>query len=225
MELDKLVDLIEKPTWKTLLVNTVKSEGMDPWDIDVALLASKYAEKIRQMKVRDFRIPANAVLASAILIRFKSDSWQLIPEETEVVEEPLEEYESLGLFNEIPELEVAQRITTRRVTLEELIEAVEHVMEKTKRKKRGRVRVPVETMQLTIGKKEEFQKIINKVYNKILEKADSQGLVLFSDLLAERTRAEVVRVLLSLLHLANEGKISVWQEKVFGEIFIALREN
>lgn len=225
MELDELVDLIEKPTWKTLLVNTVKSEGMDPWDIDVALLASKYAEKIRQMKLRDFRIPANAVLASAILVRFKSDSWQLIPEQTEVVEEPLEEYESLGLFDEIPELEVAQRITTRRVTLEELIEAVEHVMERTRRKKSIRTKVPMETMKITIGKREEFQKIINQVYNRVLEKADSQGMVLFSDLLVEKTRAEVVRVLLSLLHLANEGKVSVWQEKVFGEIFVALREN
>ncbi|MCD6414726.1 MAG: segregation/condensation protein A [Candidatus Diapherotrites archaeon] len=224
MELDELVDMIEKPTWKALLVNTVKSEGMDPWDIDVTMLASKYSDRIRQMRLRDFRIPANAVLASAILVRLKSDSWQLLPEQGAIADEPLEDYQSIGLFDGIPELEVAQRVTTRRVTLDELIQAVEHVMDKT-RKKASRQRVPVKAMEITIGKKEDFQKVVNQVYSRVLERVDSQGMVLFSDLLVEKTRPEVVRTLLSLLHLANDGKLSVWQEKVFGDIFISLRDS
>ena len=221
MELDSLVEMIEKPTWKTLLVNTVRSEDMDPWSIDVSTITSKYAERLKKMRLIDFRVPANAVLASAILVRFKSDSWDLVPKEVSAGES-LEEYEDLGLF-EFPELETTQRLTTRRVTLEELIQAVEQVMVKTKKKAESR-KIPVEVMEFTIGEKEEFQKGAEEVYKRVLEKADSEDLALFSDILEEKTKAETVRVLLSLLHLACEDRVSVWQEKQFGEIFISIKE-
>ncbi len=221
MELDSLVEIIEKPTWKTLLVNTVRSEGMDPWSIDVALLVSKYGEKIRNMRLNDFRVPANVVLASAILVRYKSDSWSLVPVEP-VVEEAFEEYEKLGLF-EFPEIEATQRLTTRKVTLEELIQAIDQVMDKTK-KKASRVRVPIEVMEYTIGEREEFQKSIDEVYDRVLASVDSEKIALFSDLIEEKTRPAIVRTLLSLLHLACEEKVSVWQEKQFGEIFVSLKE-
>jgi len=229
MELDALVDLIEKPTWKTLLVNTVKAEGMDPWSIDVTLLASKYAKRIRQMKLRDFRVPANAVLASAILVRFKSDSWRLLPSqllagEGQESENPLEEYEKLGLLDglhELPELEVPQRLTTRKVTLEELIEAIETVMEKT-RKKARRVKFSDAMEQVRVGDKEEFEKTMEDVYRRIVANADSQNIALFSALLREKTRSEVATVLLSLLHLAFNERVALWQEKHFDEIFVYL---
>ena len=71
-------------------------------------------------------------------------------------------------------------------------------------------------------KKEEFERLMEEVYRKVLEKADDEGMVLFSDLLEERTRYEIVRTLLALLHLATEGKLRLWQEKSFVEIFIAV---
>jgi chromatin segregation and condensation protein Rec8/ScpA/Scc1 (kleisin family) len=220
MELDTLIDIIEKPTWKTLLVTTVKTEGMDPWSIDVALLASEYGERIRNMRLNDFRVPANAVLASAILVRFKSDSWNLVPVEA-AMEESVQEFE-LGLLD-FPEVQPTQRLTTRRVTLEELIHAIDQVMDKTK-KKAGSFRMPVEVMELTIGEKEEFRKGVDEVYERVLANLDSEKIALFSDLLEEKTRPEIVRVLLSVLQLCSENRVSVWQEKQFGEIFVSLKE-
>lgn len=222
MELGTLVNMIEKPSWKAMLISTVRAEGMDPWSIDVALLTSEYSKKIKKMRLNDFRVPANAVLASAILVRFKADSWNLLPAELPSPEESLQDYEDIGLL-EWPEVEPMQRLTTRRVTLEELIQAIEQVMEKTKKKADSK-KVPLEVMEFTIGEKEEFKKGVDDIYQKVLSKADSENLALFSDIVQEKTRPEVVRVLLSLLHLACENKISVWQEKQFGEIFISLKE-
>ncbi|MCD4740809.1 hypothetical protein K8R43_06570 [archaeon] len=223
MELDAFVDLIEKPTWKTLLVSTVKSEDLDPWSIDVTLLASKYSEKLNSMKYKDFRIPANAVLASAILVRFKSDSWQLVPVDPPELPGESEDYSDFCMF-EMPEVEPTQRLTTRRVTLDELITAIEQVMVKTKRKVATR-QVPKEVLEFTLGEREEFKKGIENIYAKLIKKADSENLVLFSDVLEEKSKPEVVRVLLSVLHLACENKVSVWQEKQFGEIFILIKEE
>jgi chromatin segregation and condensation protein Rec8/ScpA/Scc1 (kleisin family) len=227
MELDALVDMIEKPTWKTLLVNTVKVEGMDPWSIDVTSLASKYSQRIKQMKVKDFRIPANTVLASAILVRFKSDSWELLPCAPQEEEDPWQEYERLGLLDgtqELPELDMPQRLTKRKVTLEELIGAIETVMDKTKKKAR-KVKFSDAIEHIRIGEKEEFEKTMEDVYNRVLANADSQNMALFSQLLKEKTRPEVAKVLLSVLHLAFEERVAIWQEKHFDEIFVYVAEN
>jgi chromatin segregation and condensation protein Rec8/ScpA/Scc1 (kleisin family) len=51
-------------------------------------------------------------------------------------------------------------------------------------------------------------------------------MLLFSDLLEKKTREEAIFVLLPLLHLAQDRKIDIKQEKMFGEIFITiLRER
>ena len=68
-----LVDLIEQPAWKSILVELVRTERMDPWSIDIAGLAEKYLKKINALTGTDLRIPANAILASAILLKFKSN--------------------------------------------------------------------------------------------------------------------------------------------------------
>lgn len=225
MELEDLVSIIEKPTWKSLLLKTVREERMDPWSIDVVLLASKYAERIRKMKLRDFRIPANAVLASSILVRFKSDSWELVPsmpsEEPEL-EELTEEFTALTA--ELPVIELPKRVTRRRVTLEELIQAIEQVMERTKRKASKR-KIAENVIKVRLEEKEEFNKTIEEVYQRIIKNADSDGLTLFSRLLEKKTRTEVVKVLLSLLHLAYKGRVAVWQEKEFDEIFVLLKRS
>ena len=41
-----LVDLIEQPAWKTILIELVKTEKMDPWSIDISQLSEKYLAKI-----------------------------------------------------------------------------------------------------------------------------------------------------------------------------------
>jgi len=132
---EKLVNIIDKPTWKTILMDIVKSENMDPWNIDVGLLAKKYVEKINSMKKLNFRIPANAVLAAAIIVRFKSDVWDLTPQS--LFEEELEEqteWEYVIDGKRVPELTPSRRITKRKVTIEELIKAVEDVMEKERKR-------------------------------------------------------------------------------------------
>ena len=68
---------------------------------------------------------------------------------------------------------------------------------------------------------------MNLIFNKVKKSADKKGLVTFSSLLKEKTRNEIIFTLLPLLHLAQDEKITIFQEKFFGEIFIQLtgREN
>src|SRR3989338_6587440 len=59
-----LVDLIDQPAWKTILLDIVKAEKMDPWNIDVIRLADLYLSKINLLERSNLRVPANAILRS-----------------------------------------------------------------------------------------------------------------------------------------------------------------
>ena len=67
-----LVDLIDQPAWKTILLNLVETEKMDPWNINVVVLCEKYLNKINELEGNNLRVPANAILACAILVKTKS---------------------------------------------------------------------------------------------------------------------------------------------------------
>src|SRR3989338_1400050 len=84
-----LVDLIDQPAWKTILIELVKSEKMDPWNIDIIELSGKYLQKISELGGTDLRIPANAILASAILLKFKSRILSIKPLDEEELAEAL----------------------------------------------------------------------------------------------------------------------------------------
>ncbi len=218
---DRIVEMVEKPTWKSLLIDTVKSEGLDPWDIDINRLATRFAKKIREIKDTNLRIPANAVLASSILLRFKSDNWVFFPDE----EEDVQEIAVDGRVYEIPELPAVKRVTRRKVTLDDLIRAIEDVMQKEVRKKRKmQSRVvdwdPEKFIRASFFDSKDIEGIANKLIERMDEIKDEYGLVRFSQLVDKNKRDNVVETILTLLYLANDERIFLWQEDYFDEIII-----
>ncbi len=226
----QLVEMVEKPTWKSLLIDTVKSSGLDPWDIDIGKLAGMFAERIKRMRENNLRVPANAILASSILLRFKSDNWVFFPSEEEEEDEgPI----VVGKEKvEIPELPPIKRVTKRRVTLDDLIKAIEDVMEKEirKRKKSRSTGVtlnvnPLQVLRDSFFDSEELENTKRAVWIALNQKKDDMGLVLFSDILPDNDRMTIVKILLSILHLANENKVFLWQEDFFDEILIKVNDD
>ena len=68
-----LLTVVSEPTWKELLIDLVASRKMDPWDVDLALVADGYLQVVRQLQALDLRVPANVILACALLLKFKSE--------------------------------------------------------------------------------------------------------------------------------------------------------
>jgi len=66
-------------TWQDIIYELINSEQMDPWDIDVSLIAHKFIEAIKQLQGTDFRLSGKIILASAILLKIKSN--QLLEED------------------------------------------------------------------------------------------------------------------------------------------------
>ena len=73
---ERVIDIILKEddiNWKDLIYNLVREENMDPWDIDVSVLAGKFLEMLSTLKNMDFRIGGKMVLTSSLLLKMKSD--------------------------------------------------------------------------------------------------------------------------------------------------------
>ncbi len=249
-EIPDLVSLVELPEWKSILLDLVKKERMDPWNIDLVDLTHKYLDRVRKMQENNLYVPANALLACAILLNMKADVlrqyYRELEEENSVEQEPMEEVPFDGFLMAetfvdapAPEDENTQepiapedilpptRITTRRVSLEELLVAMERVMRAKKRLPRKKAEpiidyeAPLEELFEEMDR-DAVDQYIEDTYARVLETLDSEGLTTLSNIVDRKEPLDVIRKLLSLLYLTNQGKINIWQERPFDEVFITV---
>ena len=88
-------------TWQNIIYDLVRSEEMDPWDIDISLLSNKYLDIVRNLKKMNFAISGKVILASAILLKLKSK--KLVEEDLARFEEIINPPEDIDLLEETEE--------------------------------------------------------------------------------------------------------------------------
>jgi segregation and condensation protein A len=213
-----LVDLIDQPAWKTILLDLVESEKMDPWDIDVIQLAEKYLKKISELQDSNLRVPANAILACAILVKTKSKYLRLSSlDDVGVEKQGLTPEQRALMLKDIPDLMSNRLAREGRITLDELVASIEDIIQRTSPKKGSARSIPRIEINFDSSSIEEK---IKEVHELILKKADSQGIVLFEELLITKDTDCIVETFLPMLFLMNNGKIIAYQNEFFGQIFI-----
>tara|TARA_Y100000310_G_scaffold340196_1_gene435163 strand:+ start:906 stop:1610 length:705 start_codon:yes stop_codon:yes gene_type:complete len=232
---DQLLDMLLKKdeiTWQSLLYELIKTEQMDPWDIDISLLSKKYLETIRNLKETNFFVSGKVILASAILLKIKSD--KLLTEELAKLDSQLfppepEELEELEDFIEKPKPNPALTIRTpqarrRRVTIQDLVSALEKALEVDKRRKLRRIQqhtpidIKIPEKKIDIGEK--IKEIYNKIQNFFNIKKEK---LTFTKLVDSKKKEDKIYTFIPLLHLDNQNKVDMQQETPFGEIEIKLR--
>lgn len=219
-------------TWQSLIYELIRTERMDPWDIDVSLLAKKYIEVIKKLQEFDVVISGKVVLSAAMLLNIKSN--KLLEEEANIDKiinpEILEEQEEIGYsqnnLKDIP----ADRITLiprtpqprkRKVSIFDLVEALHQAIEVKKR--RVLREVVIEIPQ--IDKNVDITKIILDIYKKIKEYLSSKQKLTFKELVGSDRKEDQIATFVPLLHLSNQGKIDLLQEIHFGDIEIKIVEG
>jgi len=230
IQMDRITTLIETPelTWRDILYETLT--GLDPWDINLGELASRYSQRVKQMREMSFKIPANVILVSSVLLRMKADI--LTPNKSEVYAELADSLNYLcdGEFGELlkslsdeetQEFEIAlrpQRVPKRRVTAQELISAIQKALEEQGARRQKTLAKKGEDRNIVVEKDIDIIKLIEETYSRVAGLLSNKEVVLFSEL--AKTRDEIVSVLLSLLHLSNDSKLFLTQDNLFGEIYI-----
>lgn len=222
-------------TWQSIIYELVKTEQMDPWDIDMSILAQRYIEMLRTLKEHDFRVSGKVLLASAILLKMKST--KLVGEDLSELDKLLigvgEQMEELG-FEETSAMPMLDEIPTliprtpqprkRKVSIFDLVEALERALEVKKR----RLLHSIPPLNLEAPKKKkDITEIIREVYGRIkgFFLSAIQGKLTFSKLLPSQSKEDKMHTFIPLLHLAQQNKIELVQDLPFGEIEVLLKKR
>jgi len=217
---ERLINMIDQPNWKILLFDLVKENNFNIWNIDIINLTDLYLEKIKLLKESNLLIPANALLAAAILLRLKAYSIKL----TSIDDEPLQIPTEQDIYN-LNSINLNNSIKLREgaVSLDELINIVDSIMNKpTKNNLNRQLKEKVETVFVVPRKSIDITERIERLFSILKDEKDKEGCLVFSKL-QERTKDpfEIIEFyFVPLLFLSQEQKINVWQDDFVSEIFI-----
>jgi len=73
---DKILDMLmqkDEITWQNIILDLVKSEQMNPWDVNISLLTKKYLEILGKLKETNFFISGKVISAASLLLKIKSN--------------------------------------------------------------------------------------------------------------------------------------------------------
>jgi len=225
----------EKLSWQAIIYDLINTEQLDPWDIDICLLANKYLDRIKELEEENFFVSSKVLLAASLLLRIKSEILlnKYLPSLDEILfgKEEKKEYvqERLELDDEIPELIPRTPLPrTKRVTLQELMAALgKAIKTETRRIKRVVIdRQREHDLGGFIPKKNiNLREQVRNLYNKLKTIFSSNGYerTAFSEV-AGQSAEEKISHFLPLLHLDSQHKVIAEQEEPFNEIWIWLKE-
>ncbi len=237
---DKIFSLIvdrQEISWKSLMYDLVKQEGMNPWDVDVSRLAQLYLERVQKMKEIDLHVSGKVVLAAAILLRLKSK--RLVGEDVDEFDRLIAASEAEQFYDELEQqlvsgeeraimenVELLPRTPqprARKVSIHELVRALEKALEVKKRRlwnalPPGQVVLPKKVFDVHEASAQLYAKIVQFF-------ADKNTHVTFSHLVPSREKQDTIYTFIPLLQLSHQQKVDLLQEDHFGDIHISLAEQ
>ena len=223
----------DKLSWHAIIYDLINTEQLNPWDIDISLLSQKYIERVKSLEEADFFVSSKVLLATALLLRMKSEIllYHHIPTLNELLfgkkEDKKYKQEKINLEESIPELIAKTPLPRfRKVTLDELMQALGKAINTENRR----------IQKIVIGKQHEFEAAvaipknrinlkdqIKKVYSRLKDIFSQREEKLAFSEIAGKSDEEKVATFVPLLHLDNQHKVWLEQEKHFEEIWILMK--
>lgn len=229
-------------SWQDLLYDIIKSENMDPWDINVSKISQMYIETVKKLKEHDFRISGKVILAAAMLLKIKShrfveedmleidriiNSGQEMSED-EFYDELGQEFHTPGQITDMEKHKLVPRTPKprkRKVSIYDLMEALDQALEV--RRRRVINQMPNEDDLFPAKRTSvDISVSINQVFNRIRKhyKVTTRQLR-FSHMVPKEDREARIYTFVPLLHLTNMKKINIKQEEHLGDIDVKIITN
>ena len=223
--------------WQEIIYDLINSEQLDPWDIDISILTERYLKKIQELEEADFFVSSKVLLAASLLLRIKAEILlnryitnidDILFGKKEIKKSILERIE---LNEDIPELVPRSPLPRlRKVTLNELMESLNKaITTENRRIKRDIIdknALRMATYYSLPRRKYNIRDKIKEIYDKLFSHFEEDKLnkkIAYSDFV-KGDREEKIISFLPLLHLEQQKKVWLDQEKHFEEIYIWLHE-
>ena len=231
-----------------ILLEMVKKNKLDPWNIDIVQLADQYFARTVELRINNLHVTSRVILFACILLRLKSDILEGLDPFAQIAEEEDfeadyadPEYEDNVIPFNAPSLnEVIQRRTSvrlnrkRNVTLNELISHLEFYARLDKKRslknrfERAKRRhsefedfTPEDIIEMAhSGEMEQNVDMLREILTKIFL---TQEKVQMSELNA--TGLSKVSVYLALLFLTADDRIDLEQEEFYSDVTVIPSKN
>jgi segregation and condensation protein A len=233
---DHLYDLLigREVSWQAIIYDLINSGQLNPWDIDLSILANRYLVKIRELEEANFFISSKVLLAASLILRIKSEILlndyissidDILFGKKDKENKPMERIELDE--NELPSLYPKTPMPRmRKVSLQELMAALGKAINTENRRIKREIveKQLIREAEVVMPKasRVNIKDRIRKIYSRILTMAKSkQTRISYSELVGN-DREERRACFLPCLHLDNQQKVWLEQEKHFAEIYVWL---
>ena len=208
-----------KPPWN-ILFELNKLEKLTPWNVNISYLLRSFLSEMERTGKVDFRASGVALDSSALIYLMKS-KLLLTLQEPPAPPKPPPDFVPPPLF-----LPLRHELTS--TTIQHLLDVLDDVLKGEKLHRANRIAAqPVLPAVSDILPQfdaflAELELQMNKLYALLCEKVKGAGIIEFLTLVRGVDRIEAVRTFILLLFLAQDGKVSLWQNEETEELYIAV---
>ncbi|MEM2202274.1 MAG: hypothetical protein QXZ47_02725 [Candidatus Bathyarchaeia archaeon] len=208
-----------RPPWN-ILFEFHKLEKLTPWNINIAYLLTTFLEEMEKTGQIDFRASGVALDSSALIYLMKSKLLLKLEEPPSPPKPPLDFIP--------PPLLLPLRHELTSTTIRHLLEVLDDVLkgETLFRLEKAQAEpilpAPSEIFPQIDHYLMEIELQMERLYKSLFEIVKGCGIIQFSTIIRGMARLEAIRTFIILLFLAQEGKLSLWQDEETEEIYIAI---
>lgn len=227
-----------------ILLEMVKKNKLDPWNIDVVELADQYFAKTVELRINNLHVTSRVILFACILLRLKSDILEGLdpfaqldePEENFEADYDNPEFEDNVIPFNAPSLdEVIQRRTSvrlnrkRNVTLNDLIKhlefyekldkkrAVKNAFERAKRRSSSYADFTAEDI-IEMAHSSETDRDVDTIREVLTKIFTTEEKVEMAEL--SSTGLDKISIYLALLFLTADDRIDLQQDEFYSDLYV-----
>ena len=216
----------EKPFYFTPPLNVLfelhKLRRIVPWEINISFLLASFLNEMERRGEVDFRASGVALDSSATIYLMKS---KLLLK----LEEPPPPPKSPPDFLP-PPLFLPLRYELTSTTVQHLLDVLDEVLKgerllKLEPRHERVLLAPPEFLPPVDLYLMEIEEKMKGLYRRLLQLVGAGKLIVFSSVVAGLERLEAIKTFITLLFLAQSGRVGLWQEEESDELCITLFEG
>ena len=208
-----------RPPWN-ILFELNKLDKLKPWNVNIAYLLRSFLTEMERTGKVDFRASGVALDSSALIYLMKS-KLLLTLQEPPPPPKPPPDFVPPPLF-----LPLRHELTS--TTIQNLLDVLDEVLKGEKMNRLDKV-VAQPVLPAVTDLLPQFDAFLAELearmqtlYELLCERVKGAGIIEFSTLIKGVDHMEAVRRFILLLFLAQEGKVSLWQDEETEELYIAV---
>lgn len=190
-----------------IVLKLVANGEIDPWNIDITILADKFIQEIKNIHIPDLKYASKVILVASTLLKMKAESLKLTQEEES---KKVSRKRVFGIKRFYTLQEIAYLL---KEIVQEPVKVIKRITGQSKREKRpsaGKDKREEFSFKLVKGSLEDAITYLEEEIKYIV------GIVSLNQL----NYPYKPQIFMALLFLNYDNKVNIYQERHFDEIYI-----